>query len=135
MSFNIIPGEGRYIGGKSYFIVDEEALPGFLEEVFSEEPETSEEAVVDKSVSIEILNSTSVAGAAARARDELAAKGYSVSEIGNHRNAILDTTMIYAKDESLAQQFLNYYPNAIIETQPNLPYDIQIILGNDSVTP
>ena len=135
VTFNIIPGEGRYIGGKSYFIVDEAALPEFLEEVFKEETTTNNETVIDKSVSIEILNSTSVAGAAAKARDELMAKGYGVSQIGNHIGAILDTTMIYAKDESLAQQFLSYYPNATIETQPNLSYDIQIILGNDSVTP
>lgn len=133
VTFNIIPGEGQYIGSKSYFIVDEEAMPDFLKEVFSEDTETSEEVVIDRSVSIEVLNSTSVSGAAARARDTLVAEGYSVEEIGNYGNTILDTTVIYTKNESLARQFLSYYPNATIEIEPNLQYDIKIILGNDSV--
>lgn len=134
VTFNIIPGEGKYIGSKSYFIVDEDAMPAFLKEVFSEDTETSEEVVIDKNVSIEVLNSTSVAGAAARARDTLVAEGYSVDEIGNYGNAVLNTTVIYTKDESLARQFLSYYPNATIEIESNLQYDIKIILGNDSVT-
>lgn len=134
LTFNIIPGEGQYIGSKSYFIVDEAAMPAFLEEVFNDNTETSEEVVIDKSVSIEVLNSTTVGGAASRARDALEAEGYSVGEIGNYGNAVLDTTMIYTKDESLARQFLSYYPNATIEVEPTLQYDIRIILGNKDVT-
>lgn len=134
LTFNIIPGEGQYIGSKSYFIVDEAAMPAFLEEVFNDNTEASEEVVIDKSVSIEVLNSTTVGGAASRARDALEAEGYSVGEIGNYGNAVLDTTMIYTKDESLARQFLSYYPNATIEVEPTLQYDIRIILGNKDVT-
>ena len=139
VSFNIIPGEGQYIGSKSYFIVDEAAMPSFIEEVFNDNvedsTEASAEAVIDKNVSVEVLNSTVVGGAASRARDALEVEGYSVSEIGNYGNAVLDTTLIFAKDESLARQFLSYYPSATIEVEPNLQYDIRIILGNDSVTP
>ena len=138
VSFNIIPGEGKYIGGKSYFIVDEAAMPAFIEEIFNDSPEESVEAstevILNKNVSIEVLNSTPVAGAASRAKDTLEAEGYSVSGIGNYENATLDNTMIYTKNESLATQFLSYYPNATIEIEPNLAYDIQIILGNTSVT-
>ncbi len=138
ISFNIIPGEGKYIGGKSYFIVDEGAMPAFIEEVFNDTPEESVEAstevVIDKNVSIEVLNSTAVGGAAGRARDALEAEGYSVSGIGNYETAVLGTTTIFAKDESLARQFLSYYPSATIEIESNLEYDIRIILGNDDVT-
>lgn len=135
VSFNIIPGEGKYIGSKSYFIVDEAAMPSFIDEVFNDnDTEATGEVVIDKSVSIEVLNSTGVSGAAGRARDALVAEGYSVSEIGNYESDIFDNTVIHAKDESLARQFLSYYPNATIEVEPNLQYDIRIILGNDSVT-
>ena len=136
LTFDIIPGEGKYIGSKSYFIVDEAAMPAFIEEVFSDSDhtESSEEVIIDKSISVEVLNSTAVSGAAGRVRDVLEADGYSVNEVGNYGNTVLDTTMIYTKDESLARQFLSYYPNATIEVEPNLQYDVRIILGNDGVT-
>lgn len=136
VTFNIIPGEGRYIGSKSYFIVDEAAMPSFIDEVFNDadDMEASEAVVIDKDVSIEVLNSTAVGGAAGRAKDALEAEGYHVNEIGNYGNAVLDTTMIYTRDESLARQFLSHYPNATIKVEPNLQYDVKIILGNDSAT-
>ncbi len=132
LSFNIIPGEAAYENGKSYFFPDMEAMPGFVEDVFndnitSEEPEIIE----DKSVSIEILNATAIRGAAAAAKDNLEAVGYTVNIIGNFTLEDPSTTIIYAKDIKKAEQFKAYYPNAIIKQNADMSYDIQIILGND----
>lgn len=133
VSFHIIPGEGQYIGGKSYFIVDEPAMPSFLEEVFNEPVTEEGEGVINQNVSIEVLNSTGVAGAAGREKEELEAVGYSVNKIGNYNSEALQNTIIYTKAENLAKQFLTYYPEASIEVDTNMTYDIKIILGNDSI--
>lgn len=135
IAFHIIPGEGQYIGNKSYFLVDEAAMPGFIDEVFNDNPtsEEAEEIEINQTVSIEILNSTSVTGAAGRAKENLESAGYSVAQIGNYNGGILENTVIYTKAESLAKQFLVYYPKAEIEMNLNMDYDIRIILGKDIV--
>ena len=130
LSFNIIPGEGAYEDGKSYFFPDMAAMPGFVESVFNDD-EKEEIIVEDKTVSIEILNATAIRGAAAKAQEELEAVGYSVNEIGNSTLEDPSYTIIYAKDIEKAKQFKTYYPNAQIKQNENMTYDIQIILGND----
>lgn len=135
LTFNIVPGEGQYIGGKSYYVIDEEKLPVFLEDVFSDHAEEEEpkEVVIDKTVSIEALNSTSTNGVAGKAKEKLEADGYSVNEIGNYTLDTLNTTIIYVKDETLGRQFLHYYPGALIKVDTNITYDVCIVLGNDAI--
>lgn len=135
LTFNIVPGEGQYIGGKSYYVIDEEKLPVFLEDVFSDHAEEEEpkEVVIDKTVSIEALNSTSTKGVAGKAKEKLEADGYSVNEIGNYTLDTLNTTIIYVKDETLGRQFLHYYPGALIKVDTNITYDVCIVLGNDAI--
>lgn len=134
LTFNIVPGEAEYIGGKSYYLVDEVAIPSFIEEVFSDkvEEEIQEEMIVDKEVSIEVLNSTGISGLAGKSKDMLEAEGYSVNETGNYTLETLNKTIIYARDESLGKQFLSYYPGAIVRQDVNIAYDICIVLGNDA---
>lgn len=136
LTFNIVPGEGQYIGGKSYYVIDEEQIPTFLEEVFSDDEageSASEENVIDKSVTIEVLNSTSTKGLAGKARELLETEGYSVNEIGNYTLDTLNTTIIYTTDEAKGKQFLEYYPGALIKIDTNIAYDICIVLGNDAI--
>lgn len=134
LSFNIVPGGPKYIDSKSYYVVNEEEIPEFMKEVFSDKPaegEDGEAIVVDKSVSIQVLNSTGISGLAGKAKDNLEAEGYQVSEIGNYDNEVLGYTIIYAKDEKLGKQFLNYYPNAKVVPNTEMNYDICIALGED----
>ena len=133
---DIIPGEGRYQGGKSYFFPDEVQMPMFINDFLygsdEEEGTDTEETVIDQAVSIEVLNSTGTGGLAGRAKERLENEGYSVNSIGNYTEDTLSTTTIYTRERRLAKQFLSYYPNANIIESSNIPYDIQIILGNDS---
>ncbi len=129
MSFNIIPGQGAYEGGKSYFFPDMKAMPGFIEEIFNDTEE--EEAIIDKEVSIEILNAIGISGVAGSQKDILEAEGYTIDEIGNTVVNNNENTVIYAKDISLATQFKSYYPKAIIKEEMNMNYDIKIVLGKD----
>ena len=130
----VLPGEPKYEGGKAYFIVDEVAMPTFINEALygATEDETSGEAItIDYNVSIEILNSTGKTGLASQEKERLEANSYTVSQIGNYTAGELQTTVIYAKDTALAKQFVSYYPNATIEYASDISYDIQIVLGND----
>ena len=138
LSFHIVPGEAEYVSGKWYYVIDEYELPTFIDEVFhdivpaGEEGLGAEEEIVeDKTVSIEVLNSTATPGLAAKQKAVLEAEGYSVSSVGNYTPAILDTTIIYAKDLDKAKQFEKYYEGAEILTDTTLQTDIQIVLGHD----
>lgn len=131
LSFNIIPGEGRYQNGKSYYFPDYEAMPQFITDIFNDNEEDTEDIVIDKTVSIEILNSIGVSGAAGVAKNELETEGYTVSEIGNISIDDNENTIIYAKDIKNADQFKAYYTDAVIKENVEMTYDIQIILGND----
>lgn len=136
LTFNIVPGEAMYIGGKSYYVVDEEAIPEFIESVFNDQEEIEkEDVIIDKTVSVQVLNSTDVKGLAGKAKEMLELEGYSINEIGNYTLGALNTTIIYARnDKSLGTQFLSYYPKASIRLDENIAYDICIVLGNDVVT-
>lgn len=130
---HIVPGEGKYIGGKSYYVIDDSALPQFMQTVIGEDKTNQvKKAKIDQTVSIEILNSTGIAGLAGKAKNLLEEKGYTVDAIGNYTLDTLQTTLIYAHDTALGQQFLNDYPNARVREDKNIPYDICIVLGIDS---
>lgn len=134
LSFNIIPGEGAYEKGKSYFFPDTEALPEFIREIFddSKESEIEDEVIVnDKTVSIEVLNATGIQGAAGAAESKLENDGYNVEEIGNATLEDTSRTIIYAKEIEKGKQFEAYYPNGILQEKVDMGYDIQIILGDD----
>lgn len=133
ISFYIVPGEAEYVSSKWYYVIDESALPAFRNEVFHDIVPPSEDTYeVDTTVSIEILNSTARAGLAANAKVLLEDSGYTVSSIGNYTPAILDTTVIYARDLEKATQFQKYFLGAELVLDTTLDYDIQIVLGNDA---
>lgn len=131
---DIIPGESSYQNSKSYFIPDEAAMPAFIQEMLygNDTNEESTEVIIDQTVSIEVLNSTDVNGLAGKAKETLEASGYQVASIGNYTADVLPQTAIYVKDKTLGAQFLAYYSNATIIESEQIPYDVQIVLGNDS---
>lgn len=140
LSFFTLPGEGRYEGGASYFFPYYDEVDEVVQEVFfdtvpagEEAPEEAEdEVIVDKTVSIAVLNGTGISGLAARHGDQLAEHGYAIEQIGNHTTNDVANTMIMTGDQAKAKQFLEHYPNAqIIETN-GLSTDIQIVIGADA---
>ncbi len=133
ITFYIVPGEAEYVSYKWYYVIDESALPAFRNEVFHDiMPPAEGTYEVDQTVSIEVLNSTARAGLAANAKALLENNGYTVSSIGNYTPAILDTTVINARDLEKAKQFQKYFIGAELGLDTTLDYDIQIVLGNDT---
>lgn len=130
MSFDIIPGEGKMMNGKSYYVIDEAAMPEFIDRVVHDKVIEEEiPVVVDKAVTIEILNGSGVTGAAGTAKATLESAGYTVSNIGNYQDQQMETTYIYAKDMTKAEQFKGYYAQGVVEEKQDIAYDIQIVLG------
>jgi len=145
LTFNTIPGEGRYENGISYYFPDTEAMGTLIEDVFfdtqvagSTEASASpggqpREPVVDKSVTIEVLNATGTSGIAGRTKDTLEKQGYKVGSIDNYSKEDLQDTVIYAKDTQKAEQFKSYFKDASIELNSSIEYDIQIVIGKEYI--
>ena len=144
LTFKTLPGEGRYENGISYFFPDETAKSEIIQEMFfDKQPASSEpalgtdteaqpkEPVIDKAVTIEVLNATGVKGVAGRTKDTLEKEGYTVARIDNYDATNLASTTIYAKQAEKAEQFKSYFKNASIEEKTELKYDVQIVIGND----
>ncbi len=86
---------------------------------------------VSKGLKIEILNGSTISGLAATYKNKLEADGYTISHIGNNSDTSIKTTIIYVKEEGMAEDLLSYFNGATIETL-DLPEetDIQIVLGS-----
>ena len=154
LSFATIPGEGRMENGVSYFFIDQEKLPLFIEDIFydREVGKTNEvatganlqvgnqetttvpevkEPIVDKTVSIEVLNAAGIQGLAGRTKDTLEKKGYNVSRVGNYTEGKKETTIIYAKEIAKGEQFKTFFEDALVVENKTLETDIQIVVGSD----
>lgn len=140
LSFNTIPGEGRYESGVSYFFPDRSALDTVIQEVFFDtsvvedevpQEDSDETIVIDKTVTIEVLNATRTRGVAGTVKDRLEKEGYQVQRIDNYTQSDWETTTIYTKDIKKASQFKQYFNNAKIEINASIGYDVQIIIGKD----
>ncbi|PHV71292.1 hypothetical protein CS063_06265 [Sporanaerobium hydrogeniformans] len=154
LAFATLPGEGRMENGVSYFFIDTVKLPEFIENIFydrevgktndmAEDSQLqtsapsegtnleSQEPIIDKSVSIELLNAAGVQGLAGRIKDSLEGQGYQVKRIGNYKDGEKPTTIIYAKDATKGEQFKTYFKGAIVVASQSITTDIQIVLGQD----
>lgn len=142
ITFEILPGEGRYIGSTSYFIPDMSQLDEVVNKVFydvePEQPETTTteipqetEPVIDRAVTIQILNASGIRGQAQKAKEMIEADNYIVNNIGNFQGDRQKGVIIHAIDPKRAEQFKKYYPNATIEQKEDLDYDVVIILGTE----
>ncbi|ONI47528.1 hypothetical protein AN644_04955 [Candidatus Epulonipiscium fishelsonii] len=142
LEFYLIPGQAQYVGDVSYFIVDMDQMTDFVDKIFyehlSESGESSgavisawmdEAPIINKNVTIEILNASGVSGHASREQDKLNLIGYNVVSIGNYDGGYINEDLILAKNKKYAEQFLNFYEDARIIVNQHMYYDIQIVLG------
>lgn len=143
LEFHIVPGYGSDHEGPSYYYIDEQGLDELIKDVFydttvvgensDEGVLEEEEVVVDKNVSIAIYNATGKKGVAGTYKNNLENLGYKVQKIDNHDSDQMEKSIIYAKDIAKARQFLQYVKGATIEQDTSLTYDIEIIVGKESI--
>jgi len=97
----ILPGEGKYISGISYFIPENGKMYKMVEEIFFD----------DSPLKVAVLNGSGTSGLAGKVADKLKSKGYSVVEVSNADHFDYEnTTIIYPKKyksdaEKLAKLF------------------------------
>ncbi|WP_380165422.1 LytR C-terminal domain-containing protein [Jannaschia sp. R86511] len=68
----------------------------------SEEPSEDAEPVVDRSLPVDVLNSTSTPGLAAGAGESLEDLGWTVGEVGNFDGDEIPTTVLYPEEDQQA---------------------------------
>ncbi len=81
-------------------------------------------------LNIIILNGTYTNGLATAAKEQLEANGFTVSSIGDSETK-LDQTKIYVKDRAYGQDLKSFFNSPKIINDPNLDWDIKIILGQN----
>lgn len=147
ITFDTIGGEGRMENGVSYFFIDYDTLDEKIQETFYDttiagseglEGEINDtisgEIVVDKTVIVEVYNASGTKGLAGGLKDKLEKLGYKVPKIDNYNKEVLAGTIVYAKNENKAKQFLEYLPEGTSITEKvDIEPDIQIVLGSDAI--
>lgn len=107
------------------------------EEVTEEEPEaTTEEEEPEptdsKDLKIEIYNSTTINGLAAKWQKKLEGDGYKISKVETERGYHLKECVIYVKEEGQGEDLLKYFPKAEIKVGVLKSADIRIVLGTNN---
>lgn len=98
-------------------------------------PETNvvvEDVYDAKIMPIGVYNGTNIAGLAAKTKKNLEAKSYKVVQVGNYQTKPVDKTIIKVYTKEIGDEFLPYFPGAIVQVDEGLKgqeEEIQIILG------
>lgn len=121
---HILPGEGKYISGISYFIPYQTEMNEMIDEVFFDEA----------NINVAVLNGNGAQGVATRVAKKLESEGFRVVKIDNADNFNYErTTIVYPRDmkadaDKIAQIFTEAQLKEETETQVALP---TIIVGKD----
>ncbi len=122
----VIPGDGKYISGISYFIPFQNQLDDMIDEIFFD----------DGNIKIAVLNGNGAKGVASKVANTLESQGFKVVSVGNADNFDYDTTTIkYPKDKrDDAEKIAKVLTQARLEEQIEADKSISlptIIVGKD----
>lgn len=136
--FHTIPGIKE---GKSYEAFPEEAK-ALIQQLLENETYTGSQdrqagnmtGKDSRDCLIQILNASQINGLAAKYKEMLEQKGYSVESIGNYMGQLQTQSSILVREEACGADLLLYLGNAELTVSEALPegIDIQIILGTDA---
>ncbi|NLU09983.1 MAG: LCP family protein [Tepidanaerobacter acetatoxydans] len=121
----IVPGEGKYISGISYFIPFQNQLDEMIDEIFFD----------DGNIKVAVLNGNGAKGVASKVASKLESQGFKVVTVANADNFDYETTtIIYPKDKkSEAEEVAKVLAQARLEEEADdsivLP---TIIVGKDA---
>ena len=122
----IIPGEGKYISGTSYFLPFQNQMNEMIDEIFFD----------DGNIKVAVLNGNGAKGVASKVATELESQGFKVVTVANADSFDYDTTTIlYPKDKkSDAEKIAEVLTQARLEEQEETDKRIDlptIIVGKD----
>lgn len=94
--------------------------------------EATTEQISSVGHSIEVLNSTDIAGVAAKWQEKLNAAGFTISQIGNYEAETLTNTKIIVSQAGMGQDLAGQFKNATVEVGSiSSGAEIQIIVGTE----
>lgn len=132
-----LPGEPDYKDGVSYFFPDNTKIPEIVAEFLEDKTTISlnpSEIEKNKTIKVEVLNGTSVAGLASKYAETLKKEGFDVVRIGNIVGTTFTSSHVYARtDEEKAKIVANALSIIYVEKDiaPDSNVDVTVILGND----
>jgi hypothetical protein len=93
----MVPGEGKYISGISYFIPFQESMNEMIDEIFFD----------DGDIKVAVLNGNGAKGVASKVASSLEIQGFKVVTIANADSFDYDTTtIIYPKGKKMMRKKL-----------------------------
>src|SRR5699024_1731993 len=94
---------------------------------------SSQPGDVDKSEPVQVLNSTTIAGMAARASNELESDGWNVSNTGNYGSSITTTTVYFSNPdlESTAEAIAEDLGTGRAKQSTGFATDLTVVLATD----
>lgn len=153
LRMEVLPGEAGYVDGLSYYIADNKKTIELVEELFYNDevaediseannntPVVSKPKTVEKEnkddITIEVLNSTSTTGLAAKVSRLLKEENYNITKTGNYKTTDKQKTKIINRgvSESFVKELKqNVGLGTIVkeEKTTNSDADITIIIGSD----
>ena len=131
-NFTVVPHtlvcQSEDIKGISYVIVNTEVSKDIISSAFG--LNGSEGIKSSKGIPVLLLNGGAVSGIAARARDYLTSKGFTVSGVGDYQGKRVAYTRIYVKKEGMGQDIQALYPNSkIVVDASAFNEEIVVVLG------
>lgn len=130
-----LPGEARFIGDVSYYILDDDLTKDMVDQIFFNSPAESEEESSSPENSLGkkicVLNGGYTSGLAGKKRDMLEREGYSISYIGDYDGLKVGYTRIYVSEEGEGEDLAEYFdnPEIIADSSKTYDCDIAIVLG------
>lgn len=133
-----LPGEGKYIGDISYYIIDEKDTKGLKSQLNSSNLKGRKNTIPSESrenLSIRVLNCTKINGLASNVQKHLNESGYDKVDVGN--GTVREKSEIFIKDEKFRSFMENDLKiNNIKKEIPskyneNGTYDVVILIGKD----
>ncbi|TYP57584.1 LCP family protein [Thermosediminibacter litoriperuensis] len=122
----ILPGEGQYIGGVSYFIPYKSEMAKVVKEVFHGE---------NANVKVAVLNGSGYAGIARKVAQKLEEMGFTVVRVANADSFDYDTTtIIYPREKREdAEKIAKVFANARMKEEESPEENLTtIIVGKDA---
>lgn len=136
-----LPGEGKYIGGISYFVADEEKTKELVGQNFSAEGGTVDYTLVNPSkngfIKVEVVNSSSIdkdmVNVCAVVADNLEKHGFNVVSSYNSDKIKDNSDMVDHNAKYASDEIKKIYPNLPVKCDENseAEADITIYIGND----
>lgn len=119
----MLPGEGKYISGVSYFIPENSKMYKMVEEIFFD----------DGILKVAVLNGTGTSGLAGKVAEKLKSQGYNVVEVSNADSFDYEnTTILYPKEQKAdAEKLARLFDKAQIKEEDEGKLTT-VIVGKDT---